>query len=112
MSQKPVVLQLLPVQSTDDEDKLQEHWDYIYEPDPSASCSMALLMRYIESQVYQGAVENVASEMAARMVAMKRGLRQRGQAHRRIAADLQQGSPGGDHRRELSAKSSGGAAAV
>ena len=39
-----------------------------------------LLMRYIESQVYRGAVENVASEMAARMVAMKARHRQRRQA--------------------------------
>ena len=48
---------------------LQERWDYIYEPDAAAILN-GLLMRYIESQVYQGAVENVASEMAARMVAM------------------------------------------
>ena len=41
-----------------------------YEPDASAILD-GLLMRYIESQVYRGAVENVASEMAARMVAMK-----------------------------------------
>ena len=50
--------------------QLQEHWDYIYEPD-AAEILDGLLMRYIESQVYRGAVENVASEMAARMVAMK-----------------------------------------
>jgi F-type H+-transporting ATPase subunit gamma len=49
---------------------LQEHWDYIYEPDAKDILD-GLLMRYVESQVYQGAVENVASEMAARMVAMK-----------------------------------------
>ena len=49
---------------------LQEHWDYIYEPE-SRDILDGLLMRYIESQVYRGAVENVASEMAARMVAMK-----------------------------------------
>jgi ATP synthase F1 subcomplex gamma subunit len=69
MSQKPVVRQLLPV-VTEDEDKLQKHWDYIYEPS-AADLLDGLLMRYIESQVYQGAVENVACEMAARMVAMK-----------------------------------------
>ena len=50
--------------------QLQEHWDYIYEPD-AADILDGLLMRYIESQVYRGAVENVACEMAARMVAMK-----------------------------------------
>ncbi len=69
MTQQPVVEQLLPVQPLDIEN-LQEHWDYIYEPDAKEILD-GLLMRYIESQVYQGAVENVASEMAARMVAMK-----------------------------------------
>jgi F-type H+-transporting ATPase subunit gamma len=69
MSQKGRVLQLLPVEATDKSD-LQERWDYIYEPSP-AELLDGILMRYVESQVYQGAVENVASEMAARMVAMK-----------------------------------------
>ena len=69
MSQKPVVRQLLPV-VTEDEDKLQKLWDYIYEPS-AAELLDGVLMRYIESQVYQGAVENVGCEMAARMVAMK-----------------------------------------
>jgi F-type H+-transporting ATPase subunit gamma len=69
MSQKPVVRQLLPV-VTEDEDQLQKLWDYIYEPS-AAELLDGVLMRYIESQVYQGAVENVACEMAARMVAMK-----------------------------------------
>jgi F-type H+-transporting ATPase subunit gamma len=69
MSQKPVVRQLLPVVS-EDEDKLQKLWDYIYEPS-AVDLLEGILMRYIESQVYQGAVENVACEMAARMVAMK-----------------------------------------
>jgi F-type H+-transporting ATPase subunit gamma len=69
MTQKPNVLQLLPIQTLD-ASELQEHWDYIYEPD-AAEILDGLLMRYVESQVYQGAVENVACEMAARMVAMK-----------------------------------------
>jgi F-type H+-transporting ATPase subunit gamma len=69
MTQKPSAEQLLPIQALDT-DGLQEHWDYIYEPD-AAGVLDGLLMRYIESQVYRGAVENVASEMAARMVAMK-----------------------------------------
>jgi F-type H+-transporting ATPase subunit gamma len=69
MSQKGTVSQLLPVEATDKE-QLQERWDYIYEPSP-AELLDGILMRYVESQVYQGAVENVASEMAARMVAMK-----------------------------------------
>ena len=69
MTQKAVVSQLLPLQ-TIDKDELQERWDYIYEPD-AAEILDAILMRYIESQIFQGAVENVACEMAARMVAMK-----------------------------------------
>jgi F-type H+-transporting ATPase subunit gamma len=69
MSQKPAIHQLLPV-VTEDEDKLQKMWDYIYEPS-AAELLEGVLMRYIESQVYQGAVENVGCEMAARMVAMK-----------------------------------------
>jgi F-type H+-transporting ATPase subunit gamma len=69
MTQKAVVSQLLPIQTVDKGD-LQERWDYIYEPD-AVEILDGILMRYIESQVFQGAVENVACEMAARMVAMK-----------------------------------------
>jgi F-type H+-transporting ATPase subunit gamma len=69
MTQKPTVQQLLPAQPQSDA-ALPSHWDYIYEPEAMQILD-GLLMRYIESQVYQGAVENVACEMAARMVAMK-----------------------------------------
>jgi F-type H+-transporting ATPase subunit gamma len=69
MTQKPTVTQLLPVETVDAGD-LQEHWDYIYEPN-AAEILDGVLMRYIESQVYRSAVESVACEMAARMVAMK-----------------------------------------
>jgi F-type H+-transporting ATPase subunit gamma len=69
MTQKGVVSQLLPLQTIDKGD-LQERWDYIFEPD-AVEILDGILMRYIESQVFQGAVENVACEMAARMVAMK-----------------------------------------
>ena len=69
MTQKPLQQQLLPALSTN-ESSLPEHWDYLYEPE-AAQILDGLLMRYIESQGYQGAVENVACEMAARMVAMK-----------------------------------------
>jgi F-type H+-transporting ATPase subunit gamma len=71
MSQKPDVKTLLPVSAIDlGEETLQEHWDYIYEPD-AVELLDDVLMRYIESQVYRGAVENFACEMAAKMVAMK-----------------------------------------
>ena len=69
MTQKADTQQLLPVE-LDAGAALPEHWDYIYEPD-AADILDGLLMRYIESQVYRGAVEMVACEMAARMVAMK-----------------------------------------
>jgi F-type H+-transporting ATPase subunit gamma len=69
MTQQPTIKQLLPV-VTEDEDKLPKMWDYIYEPS-AAELLDGLLMRYVESQVYQGTVENVACEMSARMVAMK-----------------------------------------
>lgn len=69
MTQKPTVTQLLPAETVDVVD-LQDHWDYIYEPSAGELLD-GVLMRYIESQVYRGAVESVACEMAARMVAMK-----------------------------------------
>jgi F-type H+-transporting ATPase subunit gamma len=69
MSQEPTVSQLLPVEAVD-KDSLQQHWDYIYEPG-AAELLDGVLDRYIESQVYRGAVENVACEMASKMVAMK-----------------------------------------
>jgi F-type H+-transporting ATPase subunit gamma len=69
MTQKPAMKQLIPVTGEGDE-QLETHWDYIYEPD-SRPVMDALMIRYIESLVYQGVVENVACEQAARMVAMK-----------------------------------------
>jgi F-type H+-transporting ATPase subunit gamma len=70
MSQTPTIQQLLPIVPSED-DKLQHYWDYIYEPDNAKDLIEKLLVRYIESQVYRGVIENIASEQAARMVAMK-----------------------------------------
>ena len=71
MSQKPAVVTLLPVSEVEEsDDDLQERWGYIYEPE-AAELLEDFLMRFIESQVYRGAVENFACEMAAKMVAMK-----------------------------------------
>ncbi len=71
MTQKPQVRQLLPATGVQlAEGELQEYWDYIYEPGADELLD-DVLMRYIESQVYRGAVENFACEMAAKMVAMK-----------------------------------------
>ena len=69
MVQKPTMLPLLPAETVDAAD-LQEKWDYIYEPAPDELIS-TYMMRYIESTVYRAVIENLASEMAARMVAMK-----------------------------------------
>ena len=69
MTQSPTVEQLLPLQAEASDD-MQHHWDYIYEPDAKELLE-GLLTRYIESQVYQSAVENGACEQAARMLAMK-----------------------------------------
>lgn len=71
MTQKPKVLQLLPLPTAEEDSKsLGHHWDYIYEPDAKELLD-ALLERYIELQVYQGVVENIACEQAAKMLAMK-----------------------------------------
>ena len=70
MVQQPTVDQLLPLPKSEDAKMAKRHWDYLYEPDPKYLMDQ-LLSRYIESQVYQGVVENLASEQAARMVAMK-----------------------------------------
>jgi F-type H+-transporting ATPase subunit gamma len=69
MTQKPVVQQVLPVEPVRETEMLQ-NWDYLYEPSPEALLD-DVLVRYVESQIYQAVVENVACEMAARMVAMK-----------------------------------------
>lgn len=70
MSQVPTIDQLLPLPKPDENDIPSHKWDYLYEPDPKPLLD-TLLSRFIESQVYQGVVENLACEQAARMVAMK-----------------------------------------
>jgi F-type H+-transporting ATPase subunit gamma len=71
MTQEPTIDQLLPLPKSDSEEMQRDHaWDYIYEPEPKVLLD-ALLLRYVESQVYQGVVENLACEQAARMIAMK-----------------------------------------
>lgn len=69
MTQNPDSFQLVPLLASDEEE-LKHHWDYIYEPEASVVLDH-LLVRYIEVLVYQGVVENIACELAARMVAMK-----------------------------------------
>ena len=70
MSQKPTIQQLLPLPPSEDKELKASSWDYIYEPDAKSLLDV-ILRRYIESQVYQAVVDNLASEQAARMVAMK-----------------------------------------
>lgn len=69
MTQNPNVVQLLPLPPSEDE-QIRNQWDYLYEPSAQPILD-GLLPRYIESQVYQGVVENLACEQAARMIAMK-----------------------------------------
>lgn len=69
MTQRPTVQQLLPLPK-DDEEKLEHHWDYIYEPDAKELLDN-FFKRYIELLVYQAVVENIACEQAAKMIAMK-----------------------------------------
>ncbi len=69
MSQQPVVQQLLPLPA-EEQPQLKHHWDYLYEPEAREVVD-DLLTRYIETLVYHGVVENIASEQSARMVAMK-----------------------------------------
>ncbi|HOP21902.1 MAG TPA: F0F1 ATP synthase subunit gamma [Gammaproteobacteria bacterium] len=67
--QKPTVQQLLPLEATDD-DGVKNNFDYLYEPEAKDVLEF-VLGRYVESLVFQGILENLASEHAARMIAMK-----------------------------------------
>jgi F-type H+-transporting ATPase subunit gamma len=69
MTQTPVIEQMLPLPPDDDE-QLGDIWDYIYEPD-AKSLLDEVSVRYIEGLIYQAVLENLASEHAARMLAMK-----------------------------------------
>jgi F-type H+-transporting ATPase subunit gamma len=72
VKQKPYQYQLLPIDSFGDDTQETDsaYWDYLYEPEAKVVLDQ-LLKRYIESQVYQGVIENIACEQASRMVAMK-----------------------------------------
>ena len=69
MTQRPSLEQLLPLPPSPSLTTAHD-WDYLYEPDAETVLEH-VLTRYIESLVYQAALENLASEHAARMVAMK-----------------------------------------
>lgn len=70
MTQTPNMQQLLPLPKNEAEEDLDHYWDYIYEPDAKELLE-AFLLRYIELQVYQALVENIACEQAAKMISMK-----------------------------------------
>jgi len=67
--QKPRILQILPIELSDGKTK-GRYWDYFYEPDPKQLLD-TLIVRYLETQVYQAVADNLACEQAARMLAMK-----------------------------------------
>jgi F-type H+-transporting ATPase subunit gamma len=108
MSQKAAIRTLLPVDTADAE-QLPKHWDYLYEPS-AVELLDGVLMRYIESQVYRAAVENVACEMAAKMVAMKSASDNAGKVIDRLQLDYNKARQAAITR-ELS-EIVGGAAAV
>ena len=75
MRQEPTVRQLLPLSAAEMQAEtqasgVQTAWDYLYEPDAQTVID-ELLVRYVEALVFQALAENIASEHAARMVAMK-----------------------------------------
>lgn len=72
MVQIPMIGKLLPLEpkSEDGDNTTSRHWDYLYEPEPE-SILKVVLDRYVMQMVYQAVLENLASEQAARMVAMK-----------------------------------------
>lgn len=70
MRQEPRLQQVLPLEPCNDE-SMKHHWDYIYEPDNAHALLETLMTRYIESQVYRAVTENIACEMASRMLAMR-----------------------------------------
>ncbi|OGT30032.1 MAG: F0F1 ATP synthase subunit gamma [Gammaproteobacteria bacterium RIFCSPHIGHO2_12_FULL_35_23] len=86
MIQRPLRIQLLPIvpDPSKAEEAKKHHWDYLYEPD-AKQLLKRLLKNYIESQVYQGVIENIACQQAATMVAMKSATDNAG----KIISDLQ-----------------------
>ena len=70
MVQKPVIQQLIPLEKVKENEDLSYHWDYIYEPE-SKMLMDSILSRYMEIEVFQAIIDNIACEQAARMVAMK-----------------------------------------
>ena len=84
MTQRPFIEQLVPLVIVEDDSK-KHVWDYIYEPDAKELLD-DLLLRYIETEVFQAVVENVACEQSARMVAMKNATENAGE----LIGELQQ----------------------
>ncbi|AGH79975.1 ATP synthase F1 subunit gamma [Psychromonas sp. CNPT3] len=70
MVQEPTISQLLPLPKVESDEVSKHLWDYLYEDDAKTLLD-ALFIRYVESQVYQGVVENLACEQVSRMIAMK-----------------------------------------
>jgi F-type H+-transporting ATPase subunit gamma len=67
---RPALVQLLPIEPPEAEDKNFEKVDFIFEPDPSGVL-LTLLPRYVEVEIYQAILENIASEQSSKMVAMR-----------------------------------------
>lgn len=108
MSQRPEIKTLLPAEPVAGQ-QLPQYWDYLYEPE-AVELLDGVLTRYLESQVYRAAVENVACEMAAKMVAMKAATDNAGKLIDKLQLDYNKARQAGITR-EI-AEIVGGAAAV
>jgi F-type H+-transporting ATPase subunit gamma len=108
MSQRPDIKTLLPAEALGQRE-LPKHWDYLYEPG-AIELLDDILTRYIETQVYRATVENVACEMAAKMVAMKSATDNAGKLIDQLQLDYNKARQAGITR-EI-AEIVGGAAAV
>lgn len=68
--QRPAIYQLLPFQKSEKNVPKAYYWDYIYETDPNFLLKK-LFIRYLETQVRQAILSNIACEQGARMLSMK-----------------------------------------
>ena len=101
MRQEPRMEVLLPIGENVIDDEAGHSsfaWEYRYEPSPIAVLEY-LVRRYLESVVYQALSDNMASEQAARMVAMKAATDNAGNGHQRIALGVQQIASSRDYHR-------------
>ncbi|RTL03020.1 MAG: F0F1 ATP synthase subunit gamma [Proteobacteria bacterium] len=79
MKQQPIFEQILPLSDRDLRVESKYPWDYIYEPSAEEVLNQ-LVRRYLESVIYQCLADNMASEQASRMIAMRSATDNAGEA--------------------------------